>query len=50
MTVPGAAAPGPAPAAPPRREIPRQDDDYTTAAARRRLAFLAEATGARPGP
>jgi hydroxymethylglutaryl-CoA reductase len=47
MTVPVAAAPGPAPAPPPRREIPRQDDDYT-AAARRRLAFLAEATGARP--
>lgn len=48
MTVPVAEAPGPAPAPPPRREIPRQDDDYTAAAARRRLAFLAEATGARP--
>jgi hydroxymethylglutaryl-CoA reductase (NADPH) len=31
-----------------RREIPRQEHDYTAAAARRRLAFLAEATGTRP--
>ena len=36
MTAPVAAAPGLAPAPPPRREIPRQDDDYT-AAARERL-------------
>jgi len=28
--------------------VPRLDDDYTSAAARRRLAFLAEQTGARP--
>jgi len=45
MTARAAAAPGLAPASPPRREIPRQDDDYT-AAARRRLAFLTETTGA----
>jgi hydroxymethylglutaryl-CoA reductase (NADPH) len=32
----------------PRREIPRQADDYTTGAARRRLAFLTETTGATP--
>jgi len=48
MTAPVAAAPGLAPAPPPRREIPRQDDDYTAAAARRRLAFLTETTGAAP--
>jgi hydroxymethylglutaryl-CoA reductase (NADPH) len=28
-----------------RREIPRLEDDYTAAAARRRMAFVAEATG-----
>jgi hydroxymethylglutaryl-CoA reductase (NADPH) len=38
---------GPAAAAP-RREIPRQADDYTTEAAKRRLAFLAETTEAAP--
>jgi hypothetical protein len=48
MTARAAAAPGLAPASQPRREIPRQDDDYTAAAARRRLAFLAETTGAAP--
>jgi Hydroxymethylglutaryl-coenzyme A reductase len=38
---------GPA-APPPRREIPRQANDYTTEAAKRRLAFLAETTDAAP--
>jgi hypothetical protein len=33
---------------PPRREVPRLDDDYTAAAARRRMAFLAGATGTSP--
>ncbi len=32
----------------PRREVPRLDRDYTTAAAERRMAFLSEVTGARP--
>ena len=31
MTAPVAAAPGLAPAPPPRREIPRQDDEWVTA-------------------
>ncbi len=31
--------------APLRRKVPRLDDDYSTTAARRRMAFLAEATG-----
>jgi hydroxymethylglutaryl-CoA reductase (NADPH) len=48
MTARAAATPGLAPVSPPRREIPRQDDDYTAAAARRRLAFLTETTGAAP--
>ena len=34
--------------APLRREIPRLADDYTAAAARRRLAFLTEATEVTP--
>jgi hypothetical protein len=45
MTAPGAAPPA---VRPPRREIPRQADDYTAAAARRRLAFLTEATDITP--
>ena len=32
----------------PRREVPRLADDYTAAAARQRMAFLAEAAGAAP--
>ena len=31
-----------------RREVPRLPDDYSAAAARRRLAFLAAETGTRP--
>ena len=31
-----------------RREVPRLDDDYTQAAARRRMAFLAETAGVTP--
>ena len=42
----------PATAPPPRslrrREVPRLADDYTAAAARRRMAFLAEAAGVAP--
>jgi hydroxymethylglutaryl-CoA reductase (NADPH) len=34
--------------APMRREIPRMADDYSTTAARRRMAFLADATGVAP--
>ena len=42
-------APVPAAAAArPRREVPRLDQDYTDAAARRRMAFLAEEAGVRP--
>jgi len=50
MTRPTPAAPvtTAAPARPPRREIPRLDDDYTAAAARQRMTFLAEVTGASP--
>lgn len=48
MTAPGAAAPGEPAVQPTRREIPRQAEDYTAAAARHRLAFLAEATGVTP--
>jgi len=33
---------------PPRREVPRLDDDYSRAAARQRRAFLADAVGAAP--
>jgi len=33
---------------PARREVPRLDDDYTPAAARRRMAFLAETAGVTP--
>jgi len=40
------------PARPPtrsaRREVPRLDDDYTLAAARRRIAFLADTVGVTP--
>ena len=36
------------PARPPRREVPRLADDYTAAAARQRMTFLTEATGASP--
>jgi hypothetical protein len=36
------------PSRPPRREVPRQEDDYTAAAARQRRTFVAEATGASP--
>jgi hypothetical protein len=42
------APPGGPAARSPRREIPRQAEDYTPAAARRRLAFLTETTGASP--
>jgi hydroxymethylglutaryl-CoA reductase (NADPH) len=43
-TTPAAAAAASAP----RRQVPRLASDYTTGAARRRLAFLREATGASP--
>jgi len=40
---------GTTPARPPlRREVPRLDDDYSTAAARQRMAFLADVAGAAP--
>jgi hydroxymethylglutaryl-CoA reductase len=42
MTVPVAAVPAA------RQEVPRLTDDYTADAARRRLAFLTEATGVSP--
>ena len=45
-TAPDAAAPAALPA--PRQQVPRLARDYTDAAARRRLAFLREATGASP--
>jgi hydroxymethylglutaryl-CoA reductase (NADPH) len=49
MTAPGTAArPALAPRRPPRREVPRLDDDYTDAAARQRLAFVAAAAGVTP--
>jgi hydroxymethylglutaryl-CoA reductase (NADPH) len=48
MSAPVTAPPAGPPEPPPRREVPRQDDDYTATAARRRMAFLAEATGTRP--
>jgi hydroxymethylglutaryl-CoA reductase (NADPH) len=48
MTVPATTARPRAPAPPSRREVPRLDDDYGTTAARRRMAFLAEATGMAP--
>ena len=44
MTTPAAQTP----ARPARREVPRLDDDYTPAAARRRMAFLAETAGVTP--
>ena len=37
-----------APVPAPRREVPRLEDDYSAAAARRRMAFLTEATGVSP--
>ncbi len=46
MTAPVPAVPAPSPA--PRREIPRRTHDYTVAAARQRLAFLAGETGVSP--
>ena len=42
MTAPVSAVPAT------RQEVPRLADDYTAAAARRRLAFLTEATGVSP--
>jgi hydroxymethylglutaryl-CoA reductase (NADPH) len=48
MTAPVTAPPGGPAARSPRREIPRQAEDYTAAAARRRLAFLTETTGVTP--
>ena len=39
-----------APTRPGRREVPRLEDDYTAAAARRRMAFVAAATGVTPEP
>ena len=48
MTAPVTAPPGGPAVRSPRREIPRQAEDYTAAAAQRRLAFLAEATGVTP--
>ena len=48
MTAPVTAPPGWVAVLPPRREIPRQEDDYTAAAARRRLAFLTKTTGVTP--
>jgi hydroxymethylglutaryl-CoA reductase (NADPH) len=40
--------PAEAPMRPPRREVPRLDDDYSTAAARQRMAFLAGVAGVAP--
>ena len=48
MTAPVTAPPGGPAMRSPRREIPRQAEDYTAAAARRRLAFLTETTGVTP--
>ena len=48
MTAPVTAPPGGPAVRSPRREIPRQAEDYTAAAARRRLAFLTETTGVTP--
>ena len=48
MTAPVTAPPGGPAVRSPRREIPRQAEDYTAAAAQRRLAFLAETTGVTP--
>ena len=48
MTAPVTAPPGGSAVRSPRREIPRQAEDYTAAAARRRLAFLTETTGVTP--
>ena len=44
MTAPAAPAAGPGK----RQEVPRLADDHTAAAAQRRLAFLAQATGVSP--
>jgi hydroxymethylglutaryl-CoA reductase (NADPH) len=43
-----ATTPTRAPMHPLRREVPRLDDDYSTTAARQRMAFLADAAGASP--
>ena len=44
MTAPATSLAGP----PPRREVPRLDDDYSTAAAAQRRAFVADAASAAP--
>jgi len=48
MTAPVTAPPGRPAVRSPRREIPRQAEDYTASAARRSLAFLTETTGVTP--
>jgi hydroxymethylglutaryl-CoA reductase (NADPH) len=48
MTASAPETPARPPTRPARREIPRLDDDYTPAAARRRMAFLAETAGVTP--
>ena len=48
MTTTASAAAAPAAPRASRQQVPRLASDYTDAAARRRLAFLREATGASP--
>ena len=48
MTAPVTAPPGGPAVRSPRREIPRQAEDYTAAAAGRRRGFLTETTGVTP--
>jgi hydroxymethylglutaryl-CoA reductase (NADPH) len=48
MTASTAPAPAQAPMRTPRREVPRLEDDYTPAAARQRMAFLADVAGVAP--
>jgi hydroxymethylglutaryl-CoA reductase (NADPH) len=48
MTASAPQTPARQPAWPARREVPRLDDDYTPAAARQRMAFLAETAGVTP--
>src|SRR6516225_10378760 len=48
VTASDATTPAGAPMRPPRREVPRLDDDYSTTAARQRMAFLAGTAGVAP--
>jgi hydroxymethylglutaryl-CoA reductase (NADPH) len=48
MTAPAPETPARPPTRPARREVPRLENDYTPAAARRRMAFLAETAGVTP--